>query len=626
LSRIQRLDPLLIDQIAAGEVIERPAAAVKELVENAIDAHASSIEVRIEAGGRRLIRITDDGIGMSAEDLALAIERHATSKLTSKDLFAIETLGFRGEALPSIGSVSRLTLTSRTSEAEHGVSIHVDQGHVHNVRPASCHVGTQVEVKDLFYATPARLKFLKTDRAESMAVLDMIKRLALANPTIHFRFLADAMARHDYPACGEGEDGFLERCGQVLGSDFAKDALSVSMEKGDFQLRGFTSLPTSHRASSQTLHWMVNGRPVRDKVLLSAARVAYQDHIPSGRYPAMVMMIVCPPSEVDVNVHPAKTEVRFKNAALIRGMVISALRDALLRAGVTSSHTVSGQALHTFAQAPFGSRPHASSVLFRPQPHTSHMLPHVFPPPISAARAYVGSEDHASPKLSDERAGFDELSAPSSPDHHTAIEDPDARYPLGAARAQIHNTYILTETIEGFVIVDQHAAHERLVYERLKRAFKSRTVTRQLLLIPEIVELEPLTMQALVAHAHTLEACGLVIDAFGSGALAIREIPSVLHPRCIRPLIMELSEILQKDEGELALQDDENLLTRRMDQVLSSMACHGSVRAGRRMKIEEMNALLREMETTPFSGQCNHGRPTFIALKKGDIERLFGRS
>jgi DNA mismatch repair protein MutL len=638
-ARIRRLDPLLIDQIAAGEVIERPAAAVKELVENAIDAHARFIEITLSGGGRHLIRVQDDGIGMSSEDVVLAVERHATSKLSAGDLFAIETLGFRGEALPSIASVARLTVNTRTKDAEHGVSLHVDQGHVHPPKPTSCRIGTQIEVADLFCATPARLKFLKTDRTESMAVVDIVKRLALAHPHIHFRLTGEGISRQDYPACSDDDTGFLQRCEQVLGIDFAKDALPVSIEKSGWRIMGFTSLPTAHRVSAQTMHWMVNGRPVRDKALLSAARAAYSDHIPSGRYPAMVMMIFCDPADVDVNVHPAKTEVRFKNPALVRSAVINALRMALEHAGVTPSHTSSQNALSAFSHSHFAR--HSSTQRREPYRHVSTSTPDHFSPNVAASRELplsqsgfgsgfdeISDSSHDTlfdPKSIPSETAFDLLHQPSSPSLDQACDEALTAYPLGAALAQLHNTYILTQTVDGFVIVDQHAAHERLVYERLKTAWKSRNITRQLLLIPEIIEMDPLACESLLAHSSSLEACGLVLDAFGAGALAVREIPALLNPKSIPALVLELADLLMEEDVG-ALQHSENLITKRMDQVLSSMACHGSVRSGRILKVDEMNALLRDMEATPFSGQCNHGRPTFITLKKGDIERLFGRS
>jgi DNA mismatch repair protein MutL len=565
-------------------------------------------------------------MGMSTEDVVLAVERHATSKLSAGDLFAIQTLGFRGEALPSIASVARLTINTRTAEAEHGVSLHVDQGQVHAPKPTSCRIGTHIEVADLFCATPARLKFLKTDRAESMAVVDVIRRLALAHSSLHFRLTGEGISRQDYPACSDDDAGFLKRCEQVLGSDFAKDALPVSIEKNGLRLMGFASLPTAHRASAQTMHWMVNGRPVRDKALLSAARAAYSDHIPSGRYPAMAMMIFCDLSDVDVNVHPAKTEVRFKNPAEVRSAIIHALRMALEKAGVTPSHTTSQNVLRSFSTRSFPSMAHTRASPYRDF-HQGYLVPpsHVHTPQKNAYSGFDETTVHVLDHTPEIRASpFDTLQQPSSPSLEHACDEALTAYPLGAALAQLHNTYILTQTHDGFVIVDQHAAHERLVYERLKASWKARSIARQLLLIPEIIEIDPLACQSLLAHSPTLEACGLVLDAFGTGALAVREIPAIINPKTIRNLIVELAQLVM-DEEESPLQRGENIITKRVDQVLSSMACHGSVRSGRRLKVDEMNALLRDMEATPFSGQCNHGRPTFIALKKGDIERLFGR-
>lgn len=626
---VRRLDPLLIDQIAAGEVIERPASAVKELVENALDARAFVITITLEAGGRHLIRVEDNGRGMSEQDLALCIERHTTSKLSHGDLFAIDTLGFRGEALPSIGSVSKLRITTRMHGVDYGVRIFVDQGQVHAVEPTSARSGTVIEVRDLFCATPARLKFLKTDRAETLAVVDVIKRLALSHPTVRFTLINDGATRLDYIACNDDDAGLLSRSAQVLGADFSRDALPVCVMKADMRLLGWTSLPTAHQANSNSIYWFVNGRPVKDKALISASRAAYIDHIPSGRYPAMVVQMICSPCEVDVNVHPAKTEVRFKNPALVRGLVISALRDAIEKSGIKAAHVVSAHSMRAFSthRAPVFAHSHLHTLALAHE--NAFAFSHALHAPLSSAQPPSqvpfdrlknnGFEDEAQPVMHD-------LVAPSAPFNiaqnlqNTML----MHYPLGAARAQIHATYILTETQDGFVMVDQHAAHERLVYEKLKRAVQARAIQTQILLLPEVVELEVSLIETLLASSAELAACGLVIEAFGVGAVLVREMPALLSSQAVRPLLSELAQLAVRFDDEEYV-DPQHIMTRRMDQVLSSMACHGSVRAGRVMKIDEMNALLREMEITPHSGQCNHGRPTFIKLTLNDVHRLFGR-
>jgi DNA mismatch repair protein MutL len=592
---IRRLDPVLIDQIAAGEVIERPAAAVKELVENALDAGAARIAVEIEAGGRALIRVTDDGSGMSADDLALAVERHATSKLPTGDLARIETLGFRGEALPSIAAVARLEILTRAAGEAQGASLTVEGGIRHQVRPAPMARGTRIEVRDLFFATPARLKFLKSDRAEGMAVAQAVKRLAMAHPSVRFSFSGEGAANFDFAASAEAE-GRLLRLGQVLGPDFRDNALPIAAQREGLAIEGFAGLPTFHRATAQEQHLFVNGRPVRDKLLFGAVRAAYADHLPGDRHPMLALFLEIDPAEVDVNVHPAKTEVRFRDPGLVRGMLVSALRNALEAGSRRAATTIGGRALAALQprQAPADWR-------------QSFATPAGF---AEAAQAAFAME--AAP-----------AAAPAAqPSGNAAAAAPDAAppeaFPLGAARAQLHDSYILAQTADGVVIVDQHAAHERLVYERLKRQRAESGIQRQLLLIPAIVDLGAAEAARLMAAAPALERLGLAIESFGPGAVLVREAPAAIAEGDLEGLLRDIADNLADWGGPLALE-------RAADQVLSTFACHHSVRAGRRMRIEEMNALLREMERTPNSGQCNHGRPTYVALRLGDLERLFGR-
>jgi DNA mismatch repair protein MutL len=598
---VRRLDPILVDRIAAGEVIERPAAAVKELVENAIDAGARAIAVTIAAGGRELIRVVDDGIGMSPEDLALCVERHATSKLPDGDLFAIDTLGFRGEALPSIGSVARLSITTRQRETQQGYALVVEAGEKGVVRPTAAAPGTRIEVSDLFIFTPARLKFLKSDRAEAQAVSDMLRRLAIAHPAIRFSLDGDHVTGFDWPAEPLGEEGLLHRLSRALGRDFPENALRLDAAREGFRVSGFAGLPTFHRGTSAGVHLAVNGRPVRDKLLLSAVRGAYADVVPSDRHPVLFLDVACEPSLVDVNVHPAKSEVRFRDPALVRGLVVSGLKAALAEAGHRATTTGGARTLEAF-RAVFAGGGNGASIQ-RP----------VFP-------AAPGWQSPSFTLAEPPQSGFAEFATPSADARaHVAEPAPDALdRPLGAARAQVHETYILAQTRDGMVIVDQHAAHERLVYERLKAERARFGIARQALLLPEVVELDPVDADRLNAASGDLASLGLVIEAFGPGAVLVREAPSALAGGNLQKLVRDVADTL-------AEHGDSGSLERRLDYVLATMACHNSVRAGRRLRPEEMDALLREMEITPNSGQCNHGRPTYVELKLSDIEKLFGR-
>ena len=596
---VRQLPEATVNRIAAGEVVERPASAVKELVENALDAGAHRIDVLTDGGGRRLIRVTDDGEGMTRDDLALAIERHATSKLDSDDLLAIRTLGFRGEALPSIGAVARLTIATRHKNEPHAWSITVDAGMAEAVKPAALGQGTTVEVRDLFYATPARLKFLKTDRSEAEAVRDVVRRLAMSRPDVSFTLAGEERAPVTWAASADP----LTRLGDVLGADFRANAIAIQSEREGVRVTGFAGLPTLSRANSLGQYLVVNGRPVRDKLLIGAVRAAYADYLPRDRHPLLALSVTCETREVDVNVHPAKTEVRFRDGALVRGLIVRALKEALAREGQRAATTGGGATIAAFRPLGQGRR---GAYDWRRSP----ARPMGFVSPRSATA--LGFAEVA-------QAAFD-VGAPSADARVESFEPaPDLiDRPLGAARAQVHETYIVAQTRDGLVIVDQHAAHERIVYERMKAALAAAGVARQILLIPEIVELDEADAARLAARAGELARFGLMIEAFGPGAVAVRETPSLLGEVNVKGLVCDLAE-------HMAEWDDELPLERRLLHVSATMACYGSVRAGRRLKPEEMNALLREMEAVPNSGQCNHGRPTYVELKLTDIERLFGR-
>ncbi len=617
---VRRLDPVLIDRIAAGEVVERPASVVKELVENALDAAASHIAITAEAGGRSLIRIVDDGIGMGAEDLDLAVERHATSKLPDGDLGAIATLGFRGEALPSIGSVARLDIVTRPREGSaSGHRISLDAGLKSPLKPAARLPGTTIEVRDLFAATPARLKFLKSDRAEAQAVADVTRRLAMAYPAVAFTLNGTPALKLDCPACAADEEGRLTRVAQIVGEDFIDNALPLAAEKPGLALSGFVGLPTFHRATRESQYLFVNGRPVRDKLVASAVWAGYMDYVPRDRFPVLALFLACDPRAVDVNVHPAKAEVRFREPSQVRGLIVSAIRDALGGAlhraattgGERTQETLAARSLGS--PAPFAGRHSAArAAALRPLPAKAwdwRQSPAV--PPGSGYGQGFAEEAQAS---------FSALGDPSADLRATdaASEIDDAAAPLGAARAQLHETYIVAQTQDGIVIVDQHAAHERIVYEKLKRLRAEGGIARQGLLIPAVVELAPDAVALLLDHAEALDGLGLVVEPFGPGAVTVSEVPALLAKADAAALLRDLLDVLQEDGGTVPLE-------RRLDHVLATMACHHSVRAGRRLVPEEMNALLRDMERTPGAGQCNHGRPTYVELKLGDIERLFGR-
>ncbi len=628
---IRLLSERTINRIAAGEVVERPASAVKELVENAIDAGATRIDVTMRDGGKALIQVVDDGRGMDADELSLAVERHATSKLKDDDLVNIGSLGFRGEALASIGAVARLAVTSRSRGADDAWAVRVEGGEKRPVEPAALTEGTRIEVRDLFYATPARLKFMKTARTEYGQAGDVIKRLAMAHPDIAFTLGdGDRTTFRAPPVASLTGAARLERLAAIMGKEFRENALEIEAEREGLRLSGFAGLPTFSRGNAQHQYLFVNGRPVKDKLLTGAVRGAYADYLARDRHPLLALFLDVSPDFVDVNVHPAKAEVRFKEPGLVRGMIVSALRHALAGAGHRASTTVAGAALGAF-------RPHegVSSGLPYGRAQERPTLPQGFRETTEQVYApsspSYGGFGETSQLALDQGGG---IAAPSArgvedipgfepPKDEAQASDPvyqapAAAYPLGTARGQVHATYIVSQTTDGIVIVDQHAAHERLVYERMKMQIAATGVARQSLLLPEVVELEDSPCERLLKRTEELEALGLVLEPFGEGAVVVREVPAMLGKLDVKGLVRDLADELTELDEALSLKE-------RLEEVCGTMACHGSVRAGRRLTVDEMNALLREMEATPHSGQCNHGRPTYVELKLNDIEKLFGR-
>ncbi len=600
---VRQLPEQVVNRIAAGEVVERPASVVKELVENAIDAGASRIDIFTDGGGRRRVGITDDGGGMTATDLELAVERHATSKLDNEDLLQIRTLGFRGEALPSIGAVAKLSITTRHAGEPHAWSLSVEGGMKSRPMPAALGQGTRVEVSDLFYATPARLKFLKTDRTEGEAIREVVRRLAMARPDIAFTLAGEERAPVTWAAALPGAAGRLTRLGDVLGAEFRSHAIEVRAERDGVLVEGFAASPSLTRANALGQYLFVNGRPVRDKLILGAVRAAYADYLPRDRHPVVALFVMLDAREVDANVHPAKTEVRFRNAGLVRALIVHALKEGLAREGKRTAANGAGAAIASFRPA---FAPHPGNWDWRRSPS----LPTGPLPGFPSAAAPVFAER--------DQATFD-VGAPTADvrfETQTPVDLIDR--PLGAARTQIHETYIVSQTRDGLIVVDQHAAHERIVYEKLKASLAQNGVQRQILLIPDIVELDEATVEQLLAREKELASFGLAVESFGPGAVAVRETPSLLGKLDAGALLRDLAEHMEEWDEALPLE-------RKLMHVAATMACHGSVRAGRRLKPEEMNALLREMEATPNSGQCNHGRPTYVELKLSDIERLFGR-
>ena len=596
---IRQLDDSAINRIAAGEVVERPASAVKELVENAIDAGARRISIDVADGGKTLIRVTDDGCGIAGTDLVLALSRHATSKIDGSDLLNIHTFGFRGEALPSLGAVGRLNITSRVKGAE-AFEMNVEGGQMGQVRPAALNGGTVITLRDLFYATPARLKFLRTDRAETTAINDIVKRLAMAEPFVRFelRDVSGDTPRTTFRAEAENGDMFDAlhgRLSTVLGCEFADNSLKIDALREGLHLTGYAALPTYSRGSAVQQYLFVNGRPVRDKLLVGALRGAYFDFLSRDRHPAAALFLDCDPTLVDVNVHPAKSEVRFRDPGLARGLIVSALRHALAEAGHRASTTVAGATLGAMTPEPTGARVYQMDR-----------------PSMGLRAASYQSQAPGFAEMNHAYSG--QVVDPVTVDETHAVD-----LPLGTARGQVHENYIIAQTATGMVIVDQHAAHERLVYEKLKYQMAKNGVAAQALLIPEIIELSDGDCARLLEVADQLSRFGLGIEPFGGGAIAVRETPAILGEVNARAMILDILD-------ELADQGSSNMVQAKVEAILSRIACHGSIRSGRWMRAEEMNALLREMEVTPHSGQCNHGRPTYVELKLADIERLFGRT
>lgn len=612
--RIAKLPPDAINRIAAGEVIERPAAAIKELVENALDAGATAISVTIEGGGLKRLLVEDNGHGMSPEELRIALERHATSKLTPDatghvDLLNIHTMGFRGEALPSIASVSRMTITSR-AEGEEAAEVFIEAGRIEGPKPAAFSgrdaTGTRIEVRDLFHATPARLKFMKSERSETMAVTDAVKRLAMANPTVAFHLESNGRSVFRYAAEPKSEAGHLQRLSAIMGRDFRDNAVAIDAERDGVRLSGFAGLPTLNRGNSQKQFLFVNGRPVKDRMLNGVIRAAYQDFLARDRHPLAALFVDLDPEYVDVNVHPAKTEVRFRDAGNVRGLLIGALRHSLAAAGHRASTTVAQAALGKAA----------------PEPQNHSLWQGERPTPASPA--ILQGDYSPRERIRSPASGLGEAPAPYHLDAApTARVEPEPAavenaFPLGVARAQLHETYVVAQTTDGIVIVDQHAAHERLVYEGMKRQMEDGGIKRQALLIPDIVELTEDEAARVLDRANELAELGLEIEPFGNGAVCVCTTPALFGEMDTEGLMKDLADDFAEYESGLALKE-------RFEEVMGNMACRGSVRAGRRLNAEEMNALLRQMEATPHSGQCNHGRPTYVELKLADIERLFGR-
>ena len=622
MSIIQRLPQDTINRIAAGEVVERPASAIKELVENAIDAGATRIEISASQGGLARILIEDNGSGMGPDDLRLAIERHATSKLKpqpdgSWDLLHIRTLGFRGEALPSMGSVARLSIASRPRGLD-PLAIEVDAGRVSPLRPAAFGLehGTRVELCDLFYATPARLKFMKSERAENMAIAEEVRRQAMAHENVGFALELDGKKTLKLYAETAGFEGRLRRLAALLGDDFGDNALLIDQQREGVRLSGYAGLPTFSRVNAMHQYLFVNNRPVRDKLLTGALRAAYADFLARDRHPLAALFLELDPQDLDVNVHPAKAEVRFRDPNLVRGLIIGALKHALASAGHRAATTVAQTTLSSF-------RPQAVQPLLN--------LNRPSPAQIATVRPYLAPD--LAPDPAPDPAPFaptarvEAAAGYPAPFYGVAEAEPETAapepapadaFPLGAARAQLHETYIIAQTADGLVIVDQHAAHERLVYEEMKAAMAAGHVQSQALLIPDIVDLERDEAARLMARADDLRDMGLTLEAFGPSSVLVREIPALLGGGDIAGLVRDLADDLSEHGELLALKE-------RMAEICGDHACRHSVRSGRRLNADEMNALLRQMEATPHSGQCNHGRPTYVELKLKDIEKLFGR-
>ncbi len=621
MSQIRVLPSNLVNQIAAGEVIERPASAAKELIENAIDAGASHVSIVAHEGGKAYLSITDNGKGMGRDDLVLAVERHATSKLPTGDLFNIQSFGFRGEALPSIGAISKMHITSHAEKAEESWCLKVEGGVLSDPKPANHPQGTKIEIFEIFYATPARLKFLKGTRAELNAITDTIEHLAMANPTVGFTLQDEKKTLRDFKAqSGTTKEARLGRLMEIMGREFSENALPIDATREETHLEGFIGLPTLNRSTATKQYLFVNGRFVKEKMLYGCLRAAYQDFLARDRHPLVALYLEIPPHALDVNVHPCKTEVRFRSPENIRGLIISALKNALVNAGHRASTTVAETALHAMQPQQVNPQPATQHQMSfnrspaSPMPHTSYaQRPSYTQKPVdSSASGDLNLKERDIIGYTPSHA-----SVTSMPPENRATATAES-YPLGEAHAQLHETYIVSQTADSIVIVDQHAAHERLVYEQMKHALEVGGMARQGLLIPEVVELDPRQQTKLLEHAEEFEKLGLILEAFGEGAIVVREVPALLGQTDPKALVLDLA-------GELESLDNHLSLKEKLGEICSTIACHGSVRAGRRLKRDEMNALLRQMEDTPHSGQCNHGRPTYVELKLSDVEKLFGR-
>lgn len=604
---IRQLPDTLVNQIAAGEVIENPAAALKELVENSIDAGAERITITLRQAGKSLITVEDDGIGMGRDDLCLCLERHATSKLPDEDLLGIGSLGFRGEALPSIASVSRMSVHSRAKDTGEAWGIDVDGGAKGDIYPSSIRQGTRIDIRDLFYATPARLKFLKSDQAEMMAVKGMLNRLAMAYPDVAFHVTHDDRKILSYPPATR-----IERLAAIMGSDFKNSSMPIEAEIENIRVTGFAGLPTHSRGNAQHQFLFVNGRPVRDKLLVGVLRGAYADVLSRDRHPVVALFVDLPSEDVDVNVHPAKAEVRFRKPMVVRNLLFHGLQNALRQYGGQSAATMPARSV---MYAGGGGRSYTGGGEV-PSPRVNYVLSEMDFVPYG--RVAESSRSYDAPA---DRVGTGIVAAiGDAMETHEGEKVPDLRnYPLGAAVAQFHENYILSQTGEGIILVDQHAAHERLVYERMKTAYAASGVKRQILLVPEIISLSPDQVQMIVSQAEALEQSGMIVESFGEDAVIVREVPAIIADR------LNIQEMIKNIADEIEDIGTSSGLTEKINHFLATMACHGSVRSGRRMNIDEMNALLRQMEETPMSGQCNHGRPTFISLSLEEVEKLFKR-
>ena len=596
---IRLLPEQLVNQIAAGEVIERPASALKELLENAIDAGATRISIELERGGLSSLIVSDNGRGMSCDELPVAVQRHATSKLPDDDLFQITHFGFRGEALPSIGAVSSLSLTSRVGDVEHGWRLDIVHGAVGVPRPAACAIGTRIEITDLFGSVPARLKFLKTERTEAGQCIDIVRRLAMCRPDIGFQMSDSGKAVFSLPAQPLSDEGARQRLSALVGRTFADEAIAIDSRRDEMHLTGLAGLPTMNRQTASHIYLFVNDRPVRDRQLLGAVRAGYQDMLPRGRHPVLVLFLSMPPGDVDVNVHPAKAEVRFSDPQRVRGLFVGSLMNTLSDAGLRATQEGSEHALRRFQSAQMPTITSAPA-----SPDTGDML--------------QGQQGLSSYMLADAPPAA-RIAMPSQPETMAQGAPAEASFPLGAARAQLHKTYVIAETGDGIVLVDQHAAHERLVMERMKEGLAEGPLASQTLLLPEVVDIPIDQYEAILGEVDMLNRLGLQLEGFGQGSLLVRGVPALLGEASPSAIVRDIGEELSHLGGSTGLQD-------RLNAVIASISCHGSVRAGRQLGSDEMNALLRQMEETPAAGQCNHGRPTFITLSLSDLEKLFHRS